>query len=358
MNVLLVGPTYPYKGGIAQHTTELAHQLSKLGYTVDLLSWKSQYPDWIYPGTQMLSKPGSEPGFPRTRRVLSWYDPTSWMRAVSGHVDVVVFAVVNGFQMPAYEVIARMARRRGGRTVALCHNVVPHESKTLHRQIVGKFLRSCDRVVVHSEVEAERAKTLGVRLTHLARMPFHFPVVPESKPVDRPATNRLLMFGFVRKYKGVDLLIEAVALSGCEIHLTVAGEFWIPLEDLRSVAEEFGLARSVELRDTYLEATEVIELMQSHDALVLPYRSGTGSQLPDIAQLAGTPVIATDVGDLRSRVSDGVDGLVVSPNRADQLAHAIRRLYEPGFLQGLRSGILRPDREREWRDYLEVLVEN
>lgn len=357
MRILLVGPAHPFKGGIAQHTTALAEYLTDAGHSVDLLSWKSQYPDRLYPGTQELPSPDSESQFSGTRRVLKWWDPISWFRSVHEPVDLAIFAVVNGFQMPAYEVIARKVRRMGGRTTALCHNVVPHESGALHRGIVGRFLRSCDRVVVHSAEEGERARTLGVPQPNVTRMPFHFPVVPEALPPDRPATRGLLVFGFVRRYKGVDLLIEAAALADCGVRITVVGEFWIPMEELEAVAGEFGLAESVELRDAYLEPSEIVDLLQSHDALVLPYRSGTGSQQPEIAQLAGTPVIATAVGDLPERVSDGVDGLVVPPESAERLAEAIRRLYQPGVLQALREGISRPDPAQEWRDYVEVLVE-
>ncbi len=359
MKVLLVGPTHPYKGGVAQHTTALAQKLADAGHEVDLLSWQSQYPARLYPGALELDSPESELEFQGTRRELNWYDPTSWIRSVkSSDADVVVFAVVNGFQMPAYAAIANRMRRRGARVVALCHNVIPHDSGKGQQAVIAGFLRSVDCVVVHSQQEVERARAVGVEQIRMARLPFFFPIRPQPLDVNRSRTHRLLALGFVRPYKGIDVLIEADALAETNVEVTVVGEFWTPMAELSDQARSLGVEGAVNLRDEYVEPKEVVDLLQSHDALVLPYRSGAGSQQPRVAHLAGTPVISTRVGDLSAQVNDRVDGYLVEPSRADQLAEAIERLYKPGELRRLRSGIVRPVVITEWAEYLRVLMDS
>ena len=354
-----MGPTHPYKGGVAQHTTMLAEHLAEAGHRVDLLSWSAQYPKRLYPGELELDESRTEATFPGTRRALAWYDPTSWWRSAAGpasDADLVVLSVVNGFQVPAYAAIMKRVRRHGARVVALCHNVKPHEADPLQQRLLKWLLGSVDGVLVHSEVEAGTARSVGVAAPVVARLPFFFPT-PESGP--RPPgerTGRLLFFGLVRPYKGIDVLIRAVARADTPVEVTIAGEFWTPVERTRDLAGELGLEDRVQIIDDYLAPEAIMDLFSEHDALVCPYLSGTGSQQPQIAHLAGRPAIATRVGDLADQVVDGVDGMLVEPGDVDALAAAIDRLYDGETLEALTSGVRPPDVPAQWAEYIEALL--
>src|SRR5512143_1820501 len=135
MRIAVVGPTHPYKGGIAQHTTELAHRLAARGHDVRLESWSAQYPDRLYPGRQRVTEPELPP-FPGTSYPLSWRWPAGWLRLgrrLRREVDAVVLVVVTPVQAPAYLGILRGLRpgRGGPRVLALCHNVLPHERRAV-----------------------------------------------------------------------------------------------------------------------------------------------------------------------------------------------------------------------------------
>lgn len=359
VQVTLVGPTNPYKGGIAQHTTRLAEHLAEVGHDVDLLSWSAQYPRFLYPGSLELEAPASEPAFPGTRRALRWNSPRSWWRASDLPVersDVVVLSVVTGLQVPAYRTILERSRRAGVQVVALCHNVVPHDAGRVQRTAVGSLLRRADRVLVHSAEELRRARDLGVERVTVCPLPFHFPARPRPVDADRRVTGRVATFGLVRPYKGTDVLIDALAGTASPVRATVAGEFWTPVGQLRERAEERGIGDRLDLVDGYLEPERVLDLLEQHDALVLPYRSGTGSQQPRIAHLVGTPVIASRVGSFPDQVVDDVDGFLVRPGSSEDLARALDRLYEPGRLERLRAAVRPPDPAAEWRRYVEHLL--
>ena len=352
--ITIVGPTLPYKGGIAQHTTQLAFRLAAAGQDVELLSWRAQYPRRLYPG-ELEVQSGEGEAFPGTRRDLAWYNPIGWFRAglrQRGPDRLVLLCLVTAIQIPAYLSIAAAARRSGARVAVLCHNVVPHDASSWQIRLVRRLFRSVPTVLVHSPAEAEAARNLGAHDVEVAALPFFLPTEVTAVAAPPAPTGRLLFFGFVRPYKGLDVAIEALAEPSVDAHLRAVGEFWAPPDELRSLAERLGVADRVELDDQYLPSDEIPLLFEGVDALVVPYRSGTGSQHPRIGHLAGVPVIATTVGDLPDQVTDGVDGFLCAPGEPAALAEAIRRLYEPGVIDRLRAHIADHPPDDDWAPYL------
>jgi glycosyltransferase involved in cell wall biosynthesis len=389
MRIALVGPTHPYKGGIAQHTTELAHRLAARGHDVRIQSWSAQYPAVLYPGQQRVDEPEMEP-FPATAYPLSWRRPDSWTRLgrrLRGSVELVVLVMVSPVQAPAYLGIlgglgAAWPRPTGlpagegpGRrpsVLALCHNVLPHERRPGDEALTRAVLSRVDAVLVHTDAEAARARALTRVPAHVAAMAPHLwdaasrrvrpadeavaPGDDVAAPVERPVHRRLLFFGLVRPYKGLDVLLRALAEGPADVALTVAGEFWGGVAETEALVAELGLRDRVDLRPGYVDAADVPGLFATADALVLPYRAGTASQNIDLAHLHGLPVVATTVGTLPAAVADGVDGLLVAPDDPVALALALRRLYSPGVLPALAAKVTPPDVAAGWDRYLDALA--
>jgi glycosyltransferase involved in cell wall biosynthesis len=365
VKIAIVGPTFPYKGGGAHHTTELAHRLLAAGHEVTLESWRAQYPSFLYPGQQTISAPEGTP-FPQTLRELSWRRPDGWLRTGRRlrSCDLVVLAVLSPVQVPAYLGILSGLRRRA-RVVALCHNVLPHERKPYDEPLMRALLRRVDGVLVHSEPQAELARTLTGRPVHVAEMPAHLPTGKDlhdhdgadsaAEAEDSRPRNKLLFFGIVRPYKGLDVLLRALAAGPADVGLTVAGEFWGGLDDTQKLISELGLTDRVELRPGYVPADEVPGLFAAADALVLPYRSATASQNVWMAFEEGVPVIATRVGGFPEQIRDGVDGLVCEPDDVGSLTEALNRFYAPDEPERLRAGVRPVDHAPLWKVYLNEL---
>jgi glycosyltransferase involved in cell wall biosynthesis len=364
VRVAVVGPSYPYKGGIAAHTTELARQFADRvgpGHEVVIESWAAQYPAFLYPGGRQTVDSADGPAFGAVRRTLSWRRPDTWWRVGRRlrERDLVVLTMVTPVQVPAYLVLLRALRGRA-RTVALCHNVLPHERRSVDEALVGAVLRRVDAVLVHSAAQAEQARALTDRPVLVATMPPHLPAAgrrPQESSEPAPAPlRRLLFFGMVRPYKGLDVLLRALAVGPQDVSLVVAGEFWGGTGHTERLVADLGLTDRVTLRPGYVPAAEVPALFAGVDALVQPYRSGTASQNAWIAFEHGAPVIATRAGTLADQVTDGVDGILAEPDDVDDLAAALRRFYAPGVPERLRAAVKPLDADPLWQRYLDTLL--
>jgi glycosyltransferase involved in cell wall biosynthesis len=356
MKIAIVGPTHPYKGGIAQHTTGLAHQLQAAGHEVTLVSWRTQYP-FFYPGIQFVPEDKPEvPVFENTKRVLSWKQPlgwAQWARKLKKFDQVIFVWWVPTIQGPVYSTMLRVLGRYV-RTTVICHNVSPHEGKPGDKLLTQSVLRRADEVMVHTEAQATIAKQLGVAKPRVATMPL----VAASKPQGRrQPSHELLFFGFIRSYKGVDVLLKAVARVPTA-KLTIAGDFWGGADEYEALVTKLKLEDRVTIHNGYLDSSDLAEHIWNADAVVLPYKSGTATWNAKLAHLYGTPVIATTASSLATQVHDGIDGLLCKPDDVDSLAAAIKDFYRPGTAERLRAGVTPPPTTTDWERYIQTLLKH
>jgi glycosyltransferase involved in cell wall biosynthesis len=361
VRITLVGPAYPWRGGLPLLVTDLAHRLTADGHAVRVQTWTRQGPARLLP-TRPLASPETAM-FPAEPAALSWRNPFDGRRVGrrAAASDLVVLVHYTTLQAPVLWTVARTARRgarlaarRGARVVAICANAVPHEPRRGDRLLTGLLLRAVDAAVVHTPAERVALAALTDRPVAVAALPPHLPDGPPRPPA-AGVRRRLLFFGKVRRYKGVDVLLRALTRLP-DVHLTIAGEVYPDAADVPALVDRLGLRHRVALHRGYLPAERLPDLFASVDALVLPYRSATASQHVALAHRYGTPVVATRVGNFPDGVADGVDGLLCAPGDVDDLARALHALYAPGRVDALRAAVRPPDGERTWRAYLDTLL--
>lgn len=356
MRITVVGPTHPFKGGIAQHTATLVRELADRGHEVVMQNWNRQYPARLYPGQLTIDVPEFPPHRP-TQRLLSWNRPDSWWRIGrrARGSDLLVIAHVNPIQVIPYRVLLAAARRVGRKAV-VAHNVLPHERSRLDRLLVGRLFGAADLILTHSESEQQLAGQLTRTPVDMAPIaPFLPPGFALRSP--KPGVHhRLLFFGLVRPYKGLDVALRALAAGPPEVRLRVAGEFWGGTASTEALVAELGLGERVELRPGYTAADEVPALFSDVDALVLPYRTATGSQGVWTAFQFGVPAIVTDAGRLADDVTDGVDGIVARPDDVASLTDAFDSFYRPGVPERMRAAVRPVDPTPYWDRYINVLL--
>jgi glycosyltransferase involved in cell wall biosynthesis/SAM-dependent methyltransferase len=361
LRLAVVGPSHPYKGGVAAHTTTLAHELAEAGHDVTLVSWSHLYPSLLYPGEQAV--PGGAPDvepFPRTIRALSWARPDTWVRAGRRlrEVDAIVVVHVIPQVVPAHLALLRAAGAGrsgsggGPRAIVVAHNVLPHEPRPGDRPLMGALFSRVDSVLVHSDAQARLATELGASHIRELELPPHLPGGPAREHVPSTGGTRLLALGMVRDYKGVDVLLEALRdVPG--VSLTVSGELWGESgRRVKELAADPALRDRVEVHGGYVPADRIAELLARHDVLCLTYRSATASQNVLLARAHGLPVLASAVGTFPSQVRDGVDGLLVPPGDVGALSEALRHLADPAYAAQLRSAVRPPDLSGPWAHYV------
>lgn len=337
MPVLLVGPLPPLRGGIAHHTACLANALHRSTADNRVISFHRQYPARLYPGRSDRA-PGAS-ALAVIPQALFWLDclsPRTWRLPFSLQpASHLILQWWTPFWALPYHLIARSARRAGGRVVFLVHNLLPHERRPLDALLSRLALAQGQAFMAHSPREANRLRKWfpGCEVACLAHPPYDWLNTrrmdkSEARsrlglPFDRPL---ILFFGLVRPYKGLRILLEALALMKDEPgapFLLAAGEFWERVEDTRRMVQRLGLQGCVRLDDRYIPDEEAAVLFSAADCLAAPYIGGTQSGAVALAQGFGLPVA---VSDALFSLNEERKGLAVFPaGDAPALAAAIRR---------------------------------
>jgi glycosyltransferase involved in cell wall biosynthesis len=365
----VVGPTYPYRGGIAHFTTLLVHHLRKQ-HQVRFYTYRRQYPAWLFPGNadrdpseQVLEEAGE--------RSLDPLNPVSWWqtarRIVADRPDVVLLQWWTPFWLPQLLVIGMVARRARLPILFYCHQLVEPDSPPLEWQLARLGLRLGDAFVVNStrELNVLRGSFSQQRMA-LGHLPVFdaFPRQARSQAEARqtlglppPPAPVLLAFGFVRRYKGLRYLVQALAQVPPPAHLLVAGEFWEDEQEYRRLVDELGLAGRVTIHNRYIHNEAVEPYFAAANALVLPYLSGSQSAVGMLGLHYGLPIIASAVGGLDETVRDGANGLTVPPANAGALAGAIRRFIDEGLEGPMRLEAARARERLSWPALVAIIEE-
>ncbi len=362
--LLLVGPAWPLRGGIARATTALAGELSVRGHLDAFLVPRRQYPHLFYPGT------GDQDGAACTRLAIAQacfgvLEPWSWpglaKRVRHARADAVVLPYWTAAWAPVARLVLGAARAP---VVAVVHNPFDHGAHWVARRAARSVLRRCRGFLCHAEsVKRELQAAYSGRPVAVHALP---PV--RVATADRAAARRrlglapdvlaLLFFGLIRPYKGVEVLLEAVARLPREagVVLVLVGEPWGG--SAAAVGERMqkpDLAGRVIARLGWVPEGDVGDYFAAADAAVLPYRDATGSAVVAQALAAGLPVVASAVGGLAETVCDGENGLLVPAGDAAALAAALARLADVALRARLSLGARSWAERCTWTSYVDML---
>lgn len=330
MRIIILGTPHPYRGGLASYNERLARQLNSEGHETEILTFTLQYPGFLFPGKSQFTD-APPPKNIKITRVLNSVNPFNWLRTgfrlKKKNPDILIIKYWHPSMSPCFGTVARIARNnKKGRTKVICifDNVIPHEKSFIDRLLTRYFTRSIDGAIVMSGSVGEDLKSFRIDI----------PVTFNPHPlydnygdiISRGAAleklklkaeySYLLFFGFIRAYKGLDLLLEAFAdqrLRNRRLKLIVAGEFYESDKPYLEIINKNNLGNEVLILDRFIKEDEVASLFCAADLVVQPYRSATQSGVTQIAYHFEKPMLVTDVGGLSEIVPDGKCGYVVKP---------------------------------------------
>ncbi|MBD2716555.1 glycosyltransferase [Microvirga sp. STR05] len=371
MKVVIIGPAYPLRGGLATYNERLARAFRETGDEVRLVTFSLQYPDFLFPGqTQFSTEPG--PADLDIEVSINSVNPWTWWRVGNKlrreKPDLVIFRFWLPFMGPALGTIARAIRgNRHTRIVAITDNVIPHEKRPGDRPLTRYFLSAC-----HGFVTMSRSVLADLRRLHFNQPALYRPhplydnFGPlKPKPEARqalgldPAYGYLLFFGFIRAYKGLDILLEAFAdarLAALPVKLIVAGEYYEDAAPYEALIQQHKLESRLIRATDFIPNERVVDYFCTADMVVQPYKNATQSGVSQIAYHFERPMLVTDVGGLAELIPDGEVGYVVPP-QPKAIADALVDFYEHQREAEFTAGVWARKKEFSWSEMVKALKE-
>ena len=372
MKIIILGTAYPYRGGLAAFNERLAMEYQRQGNEVEIYTFTLQYPNFLFPGKTQYSPDPAPEGLTIYRKVNSC-NPFNWMKVgkeiARKRPDVVVFAYWMSFMAPCMGTIARKIRRnRHTKIIALVHNMIPHEPNILDKYFPPYFVKAMDGFMALSEsvvkdIEHFDKRNCPKRFSPHPIYDHYGEHLNREKALSllslSPDFRYVLFFGFIRAYKGLDLLLEAFAderLRQQKVKLIVAGEFYGDSSPYLQQIKKLNIEDTVLLYNDYIPDNEVHRYFSAADLVAQPYKTATQSGVTQIAFHFEKPMLVTNVGGLPEIVPDGKIGYVVEPD-AKQIADALFRFFEENKREEFERNIVEEKKKYAWSRFVEVMEE-
>lgn len=351
--VVILGPAHPLRGGIATFNQRLAKEFAGMGYDCSIVSFSLQYPSLLFPGTSQFSDEPAPEGL-QIKSLVNSINPLNWLavgkKLKSEKPDMVVVRFWLPFMGPALGTILRMLRKnKHTKIICIADNVIPHEKRPGDELFTRYFIKACDAFITMSEkVMTDLRKFEKSKPAELIEHPLYDnfgTAVSKDEARSRLELKKedkiLLFFGFIRKYKGLDLLLQAMSdehIKQQNIKLLIAGEFYEDESSYREQIRKYQLEDRIILKNHFIPDGEVKYYLCACDGVVQPYRNATQSGVTPLAYHFETPMIVTNVGGLAALVPHRQSGLVCEPEPSS-IARAILEFYRLGtdyFIPHLR----------------------
>jgi glycosyltransferase involved in cell wall biosynthesis len=351
--VVIMGPAHPLRGGLATFNQRLAQEFINEGHSCEVISFSLQYPSLLFPGKTQFSNDPPPKGI-RILSLINSVNPVNWFNTgkflKKEKPDVIVVRFWIPFMGAALGTILRKVKKNcHTKIVCIADNIIPHEARPGDKALTKYFLKACDSFITMSEKVMEDLKQFQPnKPAMLVRHPLYDSFGEKMSKAEArkhlslgESDKIILFFGFIRKYKGLDILLKALAEPGTDrnIRLLVAGEFYEDAQPYFDLVKQLQLEDRVIMQNKFIPDAEVSYYLSAADCVVQPYRNATQSGVTPLAYHFEKPMIVTNVGGLPDLVPDNKAGLVCEPDPAS-VAAAIRRFYQLGedyFIPHLRN---------------------
>lgn len=370
MKIYLLGTAYPFRGGLASYNERLMQEFSRMGHETKIYTFTLQYPSFLFPGKTQISS-DAPPAEIEIEQVLNSVNPLNWLsvgnRLRKEKPDLILCKFWLPFMGPAFGTVARRAKKNGvSRFISIIDNIIPHEKRPGDWQFAQYYANACDGFITMSHAVTEELKQFS-DTKHVRYIPHpiydNFGEILPQKDARKyfgikENEKLILFFGFIRKYKGLDILLEAMAdarIRQMGIKLMVAGEYYGDKPEYDALIEKLGISDHVLVKPDFISNEEVKYYFSAADVIVQPYKTATQSGISQMAYHFEKPMIVTNVGGLPEIVPDGKCGYVteVSPKA---IADAIIRYYSEEKSAEFTQNVIKEKEKYSWRSMAEGIL--
>ncbi len=362
LHIVILGTTFPFRGGLAAYNERLARQFQAEGHTVSIYTFSLQYPGFLFPGKSQYADWAVPADLDINVKVNS-INPFNWLKVGKEikklNPDLLIIKYWLPFMGPCFGTIARIAKRnRKTKVITIVDNIIPHEKRIGDNLLTSYFVKPVDAFVAMSKsvlndiafFDKNKAKAFCPHplFDNFGEI-FEREVALEKAKLDK-SYNYLLFFGFIRAYKGLDLILKAFAdsrLRKYPVKLIIAGEFYEDAKPYHDLIEELQLKDHVILRTDFIPDNEVGQYFCSADMVVQPYKNATQSGVTQICYHFNKPMLVTNVGGLSEIVPHNVAGYVVKP-QPQEIADSLVDFYENNKKAQFTQGVIGEKPKYQW----------
>jgi glycosyltransferase involved in cell wall biosynthesis len=371
MRIISLGPAYPYRGGPASFNDRLAQQFISEGLEVEIFTFSLQYPKLLFPGETQFTD-GPVPRNIKIMRLVNSINPFNWiatgLKIRKAKPGILLIRFWLPFMGPCFGTIARIAKsNRYTKVICIFDNVIPHEKRPGDKFLTTYFTNSIDGAIVMSRTVLDDLnsfrKDIPVKLSPHPIFDNYGLAVGRKEALAAlrldPDNSYLLFFGFIRAYKGLDLLIEAFSdkrLRNRKLKLIIAGEFYEDDRVYRDLSKKNNLENDIIFFDHFIKDEEVPLFFCAADLVVQPYKTATQSGVTQIAFYFDRPMLVTDVGGLKEIVRDGKCGYVVKPE-PEFITEAIIDYFENNRKEQFTEGVRQEKEKFSWEKMTSSILE-
>jgi glycosyltransferase involved in cell wall biosynthesis len=368
--IFIIGPAYPLRGGLATFDELFCRAFKEQGHDCEIISYSLQYPGFLFPGSTQFDTSGNAPKDLKIHTLINSVNPLSWIKTArfikQQKPDFIVFRFWIPFMGPALGSIARMVRKSGVRVLAITDNVVPHEKRPGDTGFARYFINACDGFVTMSKAVMEDLKQFTT--TPNKKYLLHPLYTSFGEKLDKTEARRtlglpedkklVLFFGLIRKYKGLDMLLDAFheLKNHPEIVLVIAGEFYEDKQPYLDLIEKHGIGSQVILHGKFIANDEVKLYFSAADLVALPYRSATQSGVTQVSFHFEVPTLVTNVGGLSEIIPDKVAGYVVEPN-GKAIAEGIDDYFSNNRMPAFTEGMKKEKQKYDWSIFVNEVID-
>ncbi len=367
--LIVIGPAWPLRGGLASFDERLAREFIGMGYDTTIYTFSLQYPEFLFPGTTQYSTEPA-PTDLSIKVCINSVNPLNWLQIGNELKKIAPDLIIVRYWLPLMgpclgTILRKVKKNRKTKIICIADNIIPHEHRPGDTPFTKYFVKPIDAFVTMSE---KVKSDLLLFSTKPAKRIVH-PLYDNfgeglSKQAAREKLNLpekekiILFFGFIRKYKGLDLLLEAMndsRIRKAGIKLLVAGEFYDSRTEYDAIIDRLDLSSQLILRTDFIADSEVRYYLSAVDFVIQPYKNATQSGVTPLAYHFEKPMLITNVGGLPDLVPDGKVGVITEPD-PESIASGILRLYELGenfFLPHLRE----EKKKYSWQKLADTIVE-
>ena len=369
--VIIIGSAWPLRaGGLATFNERLAKQFMEEGFDTSIYTFSLQYPSFLFPGSTQLSNEPA-PAHLKIKACINSINPFNWLKVGNELRKIKPNYIVVRFWMPFFgpclgTILKLVNRNKFTQIICIADNVIPHEKRMGDTLLTKYFFSSIHRFVTMSEKVNQDLKTFtqkpSINIVHPIYDNFGDIISKEEarKHLALPVNEKIILFfGFIRKYKGLDLLLEAMnnaSIREANIKLLIAGEFYDNKEEYELIIAKYNLANSLYLRTQFIDNSEVKYYLSASDFVIQPYKNATQSGVTPLAYHFEKPMLVTSVGGLANLVPHMKVGIVTEPN-ADSIAAGIMKLYELGETHFLKH-LCEEKKKFSWEHLTTAIIEN